>query len=137
MNTIYDTYRPDGFHTVNPYLFADDPEELISFLINAFDATEIIRTTMPGGEIANSIVKVGDSCFMISQARDQFLGMRASFYLYVNDVNLVYNRALENGAKSELEPMDMDYDDRQGGVVDPAGNYWWISKRLKEQEYQD
>lgn len=92
---------------------------------------------MPNGEIANSIIKIGNSCFMISQARDQFLGMRTSFYLFVDDVDQVYNRAIENGAKSELEPMDMDYDDRQGGIVDPAGNYWWISKRLKEEQYTD
>ena len=137
MNEVFNTYRPEGFRTVNPYLFAEDPEGLIDFLEKAFDAIEINRSSMPNGDLANSIMKVGDSCFMISQARDQFLGMRASFYLFVDDVDLIYNRALENGASSEIEPMDMSYDDRQGGVVDPAGNYWWISKRLKEAQYQD
>ncbi len=137
MKNVFDTYRPNGFSTVNPYLFAEYPEELIDFLVRAFGAKEINRSSMPNGEIANSIIKIGDSCFMISQARDQFLGMRTSFYLFVDDVDLIYNRAIENGAKSELKPMDMDYEDRQGGIVDPAGNYWWISKRLKEEQYSD
>ncbi len=137
MTNIFDTYRPDGFSTVNPYIFADDPEGLIDFLKRAFQAKEVNRSTMPNGEIANCIVKVGDSCFMISQARDQFLGMRTSFYLFVDDVDEIYNRALEQGAKSELKPMDMSYEDRQGGIVDPAGNYWWISRRLKEEPYSD
>lgn len=137
MNEIFNTYRPEGFSTVNSYLFVEDPQGLIGFLQKAFYAREINRTTMPSGEIANCIVKIGDTCFMISQARDQFLGMRTSFYLFVDDVDLIYNRALEHGAVSEIEPMDMSYEDRQGGVVDPAGNYWWISKRLKEAQYQD
>ena len=137
MKNVFNTYRPDGFSTVNPYLFADDPEALIDFLQKAFYAEEINRSSKPNGEIANSIIKIGDSCFMISQARDQFSGMRTSFYLFVDDVDEIYNRAIENGAKSELKPMDMDYEDRQGGIVDPAGNYWWISKRLKEKQYAD
>ncbi len=137
MKEPYNTYRPDGFRTVNPYLFAEDPEILIDFLQKAFDAKEMNRSLTPNGEIANSIVKIGDSCFMISQARDRFLGMRTSFYLFVNDVDEIYDRALKCGAKSELKPMDMSYDDRQGGIIDPAGNYWWISKRLVNEPYSD
>lgn len=71
---------------------------------------------------------------MISQARGQFLGMKTSMYLYANDVDALYTNALKYGAKSEFEPADMDYGDRQAGIVDPAGNYWWVSKRLEGKE---
>ena len=134
----YNTFRPDGFSTVSPYIFAQQPERLIAFLKEAFSANELNRTVNPGnGDIANCILKIGDSCIMISQARGDFEGMRTSFYLYVENVDEVYKHALACGATDVLKPMDMDYQDRQAGVIDPAGNYWWISKRLVEKNYQD
>ena len=138
MKPDYKTYIPEGFSTVNPYLFISDPEELIVFLKNAFNATELNRTINPrNGDIANCILKLGDSCIMLSQARGDFEGMSTSFYLFVENVDEVYEHALKCGAEGVLAPADMDYDDRQGGVQDPAGNYWWISKRLVESGYQD
>lgn len=138
MNKIFETYRPKGFGTVNGYLFVSNPEELIEFLKKAFYAEEINRSTNPkNGEIGNVILKIGDSCFMISQAREQFLNMRAAFYLYVDNVEEIHKRAIKYGAKVEFEPADMDYNDRQSGIVDPSGNYWWISKRLVNKGYHD
>ncbi len=138
MNKIFNTYRPEGFGTVNGYLFAEFPNELIDFLKNAFFAEEITRSINPkNGDIANVILKIGSSCFMISQARAQFLNMRTAFYLYVDDVDEIHKRAIENGAKVEFEPADMDYGDRQSGIIDPSGNYWWISKRLVKKDYTE
>ena len=136
MNPVFDTYRPEGFGTVSPYIFAEDPKALIEFLKHAFYA-EIYSMDMDPetDNLINAILSIGDSKFMISQAREEFLGMRTSFYLYVNDVDGMFQRAVDHGAKVVFEPADMDYDDRQGGVIDPAGNYWWISQRLKEEPY--
>ncbi|HNP18352.1 MAG TPA: hypothetical protein PKL31_07965 [Fulvivirga sp.] len=136
MNKVFDTYRPDGFGTISPYIMSENPEELIDFLKNAFYAEELNRSINPSnGDIANCILKMGASSFMISQARDQFLNMRTTYYLYVEEVDSMYKRALQHGAKSEFAPTDMPYDDRQAGVIDPSGNYWWISKRLKKENY--
>ena len=138
MNKIFDTYRPEGFGTVNAYLFVENPMELIRFLKNAFYAEEINRSTNPQtGEVANVIMKIGTSCLMISQARGPFLNMRTSFYLFVDNVDEVHERALTFGAKVEFEPADMDYQDRQSGIIDPSGNYWWISKRLVNEGYHE
>lgn len=136
MNSIYNTYRPPGFHTLNAYLFSEDPATLIYFLQQAFYAQEINRTE-EDGIIRNCILRIGDSCFMVSQETPPFLGMRTSFYLYTEDVDTLYRRALKHGAESVIEPMEMSYMDYQGGVKDPAGNYWWISKRMVEKPYQD
>ncbi len=138
MQADYNTFRPEGFGSVNPYIFADKAERLVQFLKGAFSAEELNRSIIPvSGEIANCILKLGDSCVMVSQARGDFLGMRSSFYLYVENVDEVYQQALDNGADSVLKPMDMEYQDRQGGIKDPEGNYWWISKRLVAENYQD
>ncbi len=63
--------------------------------------------------------------------------MRSAFYLYVNDVIEIHERAIANGAKVEFEPMKMDYGDRQSGIIDPSGNCWWISKRIENKGYHD
>lgn len=138
MKNTYSTYRPAGFGTVSSYLMVENPKELISFLCNAFYAEELQRTVVPETqEIANSILKIGDTCFMISQARNQYLGMRTSHYLFVDDVDAMHQRAIEFGAKVEFEPANMPYEDRQSGIIDPSGNYWWISKRLVEKDYHN
>lgn len=74
---------------------------------------------------------------MVSQARGQYMGMRTAFYLYVDNVDEMHQRAVDHGAKVEFEPADMDYGDCQSGVIDPSGNYWWISKRILKSEYND
>lgn len=138
MNNIFKTFRPEGFGTISPYIMAENPGELIEFLKNAFYAEELHRSINPNnGTLANVILKIGSSCFMVSQARDQYLNMRSSFYLYVDDVGEMHKRAIEYGAKVEFEPTDMDYQDRQSGIIDPGGNYWWISKRLVEKDYHE
>ena len=138
MNDIYNTFLPKGFSTVNSYLFVSNPEELISFLKEAFFAEELSRTVVKSsGDIANCILRIGHSSIMISQARGEFEGMRGANYLFVEDVDLMYNRAIENGATNVFAPADMDYRDRQAGIVDPAGNYWWISMRLVHSNYED
>lgn len=138
MNNVFNTFRPEGFGTVSSYLFVENPKELIRFLKNAFYAEELNRSINPNnGDLANVILKIGSSCFMISQARGQFLNMRAAFYLYVENVDEIHKRAVEHGAKVEFEPTDMEYGDRQSGIIDPSGNYWWISKRLEKKGYHE
>ncbi|MDT0606874.1 VOC family protein [Croceitalea rosinachiae] len=138
MKDLFHTYTPDGFSSVNSYLFTEKPEQLIAFLQNAFYATEINRSINPqNGDIGNCILKIGNSCFMISQARGMFESMRTALYLYVNDVDALHKNALTYGAEEIFEPADMDYGDRQSGIKDPAGNYWWISMRLAEKGYHE
>ena len=138
MNPLFNTYHPEGFSTVNGYLFVSNPQELIDFLKSAFYAEEKSRTVIPDSEeIANCILKIGESCIMISQARGPFEGMRGSFYFFVDDVDTAYKNAMDNGAKSVFEAADMEYGDRQAGIEDVSGNYWWISKRLVKGDYKD
>ncbi|HNI26495.1 MAG TPA: VOC family protein, partial [Leptospiraceae bacterium] len=72
-----------------------------------------------------------------SQSGEHFKGMRTALYLFVDDVETVHRRAVENGAMVEFEPDNMPYGDRQSGIIDPCGNYWWISKRLTKKGYHE
>lgn len=132
---IYNTYKPAGFGTVSPYILTSKGRELISFLQNAFFADVVRHSEKPDGTLINCILKIGDSCFMIGQTPPSFSDTCSSFYLYVSDVDAMHQNALQHGAVEIFPPDDMPYRDRQSGVRDICGNYWWISRRLVEEDY--
>jgi len=128
-------YVPEGFGTVFPYMIVDGVDELLSFLIQVFDAKELGRT-VSNGRIANLQVQIGSSKFMMSEAgQGGMQAMPGTYYVYVDDVDKTFEKALSCGATEVLKPADMSYQDRQAGVIDPSGNYWWISRRLVEEPY--
>ena len=88
---------PDGYHTVTPYLTVADAEAQIDFLKRAFGAEETYRHKDDKGRVSHAEVRVGNSMLMIGQARDQWTPKPAIFYLYVEDVDAVYKRAVEAG----------------------------------------
>lgn len=131
----YAMYVPEGYGTVFPYMIVDRVDDLIGFLTRVFDAKEIGRT-MSNKRIANLQVQIGSSKFMISEAGEGGMqAMPGTYYVYVDDVDKTFERALSSGATKVFEPADMSYQDRQAGITDISGNIWWISKRLVEEPY--
>ncbi len=128
---------PPGFSQVTPYIFAEDAVALVDFLVAGFGGEELQRSLRPDGAIANSIVRIGDSMVMVSDGDERYPARPAAYYLYVEDADASMARALTAGAVLEMAVADMDYGDRQGGVVDPSGNIWWISQRLEEGPYAE
>ncbi|MBE9107304.1 VOC family protein [Nostoc cf. edaphicum LEGE 07299] len=123
---------PDGYHTVTPYLVVQGAATLIEFLTSAFEAKEIRRTLHPQGGIINAEVRIGDSVVMVSEARDEFKPMPSSIYLYVENTDATYNRALQAGGTSIMKPEDQFYGDRNAGIKDPSGNHWWIATHQED-----
>jgi PhnB protein len=123
------TFMPKGFHTVTPYLVVEDAPAFIAFTARAFGAVETHRSTSPGGIHAE--VRIGDSIVMIGGGSEGHpLGrpaMPTALHVYVEDVDAVYQRALESGASSIGAPVDQEYGERGGGVKDPFGNVWYIA----------
>jgi uncharacterized glyoxalase superfamily protein PhnB len=111
---------PEGWHSVTPRLVVHDPAKLIQFLKRAFSASGDFAADAP------SQMRIGDSIVMVSGVgpRDP---MPAFLYLYIDDVDATYQRALEAGAVSLEEPKDMPYGDRRAMVKDPCGNDWQIA----------
>jgi PhnB protein len=130
--TVAITPIPEGYHTVTPYLVVQGAAKLIDFLKQAFDAKEIMRMPLPDGTIMHAEVKIGDSTVMLGDARGDFKPMPAAIYLYVNDADATYQRALHAGATSTMEPANQFYGDRNAGVKDPVGNQWWIGTHIED-----
>lgn len=121
----------EEFHTITPYLIVEHAEELVEFVKEAFGATELLRAKGSAGGL-HAELRIGDSMIMIGGApgmqRPASLG---TIYLYVPDVDAVYERALRAGATSVLAPADQPYGDRNAHVVDPFGNTWFIATPKK------
>ena len=124
--------KPEGYHTVTPYLTVPGVARLLDFLKQAFDAKEVHVMKRPDGGVMHAEVKIGDSTVMMGEPMAPWTPMPGSLYLYVDDVDTVYKRALQAGATSVMEPANQFYGDRHAGVLDPAGNQWWIATRVEE-----
>jgi PhnB protein len=128
-------YIPEGYGTVFPYIMVNDMNRFVGFLTAVFDAKELGRTVMPDGRVANCRLRIGTTSFMASAGGEGFPPMPVMHYIYVGDADATFAKALTHGATKIMEPADMPYKDRQGGVIDPCGNTWWISSRLVEEGY--
>lgn len=118
-----------NYHTVTPYLIIREAEQVIEFVKQAFDGKELFRSTGSAGGI-HAEVQIGDSIVMIGGAV-QSEPMPATLYLYMDDVDATYKRALSAGAASIMEPADQSFGDRLAGVKDLAGNVWYIAASIK------
>jgi uncharacterized glyoxalase superfamily protein PhnB len=121
---------PDGYHNVNAYLVVDEPEDVIAFVTRVLDGRCVERMEFDGRTM-HAEVRVGDAIVMIGRASGR-PPMPAMLYVYVEDCDAAYARALEAGAESLMEPADMYYGDRHGGVRDVSGNAWFIATHLED-----
>jgi PhnB protein len=123
---------PDGFHNVTPYIMVSGAQQVLDFLKRGFDAEEISVLRHPSGTVAHAQLKIGDSMLMLSDPMDKSPSTPATLYIYTPDVDELYNRALQAGGTSVMEPADQFYGDRTGGVKDPAGNTWFIGTHIED-----
>jgi PhnB protein len=111
---------PVGWPTVIPRIAVDDPEALVAFIQHVFGAVGRFHPERP------SELRIGDSIVMVGSTVDR-RAMPAFLYVYVDDTDLVFQRALDRGAKSLEEPQDMPYGDRRAMVRDRWDNTWQIA----------
>lgn len=123
---------PDGYHTVTPYITVDDPGAVMDFLKKAFDAQETYAMRDEKGHVQHAEMKVGDSMVMLGGSHDQYKARPGNFYLYVEDVDAMYKKAVAAGGTSINEPTTQFYGDRHGGVSDSQGNNWWIATHVED-----
>ena len=123
---------PDGYNRVQPYLLVRDVSRQIEFLTKTFGAREIMRTTGGSGG-THAEVRIGDSVIMMGGDNTPgWTPMPSALYVYCEDVDAAYQRALAAGGDALEEPADKPYGDRVAGVRDSAGNIWWIATHIKD-----
>ena len=125
-------YRWEGAPTLQPCLHPLRAEPVLNFVKRAFGAEELGRHATPDGVIHHVTVKIGNALMEMGEAHGPYQPMPTMFYLYVEDCDALYKRALSAGATSISEPQDQPYGDRSGGVIDPFGNKWYIATHIKD-----
>ena len=126
MTATLTTYR-----TVTPYLVVPDADSELTFLQQAFGGTISMCQRNPDAAVMHAEVNVGDSLIMLGQAGDQWKALNAALYLWVENVDETYAKALEAGATSQCAPEDKPYGHRNAGVVDMNGLTWWIGSPVR------
>jgi uncharacterized glyoxalase superfamily protein PhnB len=118
------TFKPDGWHSVTPRIIVPDAAGLVEFIRQVFNAIGDYSPQAPAE------LKIGDSIIMVSDAgvRER---MPCCLYVYVENADVTWQRAVTAGALSLEPPSDTPYGDRRGMVKDRWGNVWQIATRMR------
>ncbi len=119
---------PEGYQSVMPYLILKDAQKFIDFAEKVFGAEENKphRHMRDENIIMHSEITIDESTIMLADSNDQFPQRTTGLFVYVNNADKTYQRAIDNGAKEITKLSDQTYG-RSGGVEDPFGNTWWIT----------
>jgi uncharacterized glyoxalase superfamily protein PhnB len=122
---------PEGYHAVTPYLVVDGAGRLMDFLQDVFGAQEIMRMAAPDGQIGHAEVCLGDSIMMIADATPEYPATSPMLFVYVDDVDETYRKAVAAGGTSTQEPADQFYGDRTAGAT-AFGIRWYIATHVED-----
>ncbi len=117
---------PANYQTVMPYLILKDAAKFISFTGKVFGSTEAYKAMRDENTIMHAEIMIGECTIMFADSTDQYKERPGGFFIYVNNADEAFTRAIEAGAVVLSEVADQSYG-RSGGVTDPFGNSWWIT----------
>ena len=127
---------PEGFHSITPSLTCKDASNAIEFYKKAFGAKELFRMSTPDGKVAHAELEIGNSRIMVNDVfgpcGEASANPNTYLYLYVENADDVYNRAVHNGAKAEMPLENQFWGDRFGRILDPYGHGWGISQHVED-----
>ena len=135
---------PEGYHSITPQITCRDAARAIDFYKEVFGATEVARSASPDGKIMHAELKIGDSRIMLN---DEFPGMCSApaptathssyLFLYLEDVDSVYNRAVSAGSRVDMPLDNMFWGDRYGKITDPFGHQWGVATHVEDVSFEE
>jgi len=136
---------PEGYHSVTPYLIIKGAAEAIDYYKKAFGATELFRIPGPNGKVGHAEIKIGDSIIMLAdehpelgyQGPQTLGGTPVSIMIYVEDVDTIFNQAVDGGGTVKEAVVDKFYGDRSGTVIDPFGHIWHIATHKEDVSMEE
>ena len=137
---------PEGFHTVTPHLIFEDTTQALDWYTRALGAEELNRSAAPDGKIMHAEIRVGNSRMMLNdemgggKSARAYGGSPISLWVYVDDCDTMFNRAVSAGAKVS-GPMgqlaDQFWGDRSGTFTDPFGYTWSVATHKEDLTPQE
>src|ERR1700704_751435 len=133
-------FIPEGYPRVMPYLIVDGASSAIDFYVSVLGASERMRLPGPDGRVGHAELTLGDSVIMLA---DEYPDMEArgpvalggtpvSLLVYVEDVDGVFERAIQAGARALRPVEDRFYGDRVGRFEDPFGHRWDVATHVED-----
>ncbi|HEY7956290.1 MAG: VOC family protein [Polyangia bacterium] len=126
---------PEGLHTLTTQLSIDGCDKAIEWFKRAFGAELLSRAPDPSGQkVWHASLRIGDSVLFVNDVFPNMGGgaETASLWLYSENVDAAWKRAIDAGAKQTMPPADMFWGDRMGSLVDPFGNRWTLAQHIKD-----
>jgi PhnB protein len=131
---------PKGYHSVTPSLVVAGAAKAIDFYKKALGAEEVMRFPGPDGSVMHAEIRIGDSTIMLGDEMPEqggrspksYGGTPVSFFVYKENVDAAWKRAVDAGAK-EIMPLDNQFwGDRTGCLEDPFGHRWWLAQHVED-----
>jgi PhnB protein len=131
---------PRGFHSVTPSITVAGASKAIDFYKKALGAEELMRFPGPDGKIMHAEIKIGDSIIMLTDEMPEqgsrgpklIGGTPVSFFIYGENVDAAWKRAVGAGAKEIMPLADQFWGDRTGCLEDPFGHHWWLAQHIED-----
>ena len=131
---------PKGYHTVTPSLVVDGAAKALDFYKKALEAEELMRFPGPDGTIMHAEIRIGDSRIMLGDEMPEqggrgpksYGGTPVSFFVYRENVDAAWKRAVEAGGKTIMPLADQFWGDRAGCFEDPFGHHWWLAQHVED-----
>jgi len=136
---------PDGTHTLTAHLSVREAPKAIEFYEKAFGARLLHNYTNPYGRVIHAVLEVGDSQFMLAE---EFPGMGTPspqalggspvvINIYVEDVDALFNQAIDAGAKVKMPLANQFWGDRYGQIIDPFGHTWALGSHVEDVDPEE
>lgn len=77
----------------------------------------------------HAFLRIGEAMVEMSEVSEEQV-RPFGFYLYTDDVDAVYHRAMAAGAVTIAPPADQPFGDRIAVLRDPFGNQWIAAKHI-------
>lgn len=129
---------PEGYRTVTPVLTMDECRKAIDWYVKALGAEEVSASPTPDGKIAHAEIQIGDSRIMVHDAMmggkgpKGYGGSPAGIWLFVENSDALFDRAVAAGAEVTMPMADQFWGDRCGNLKDPFGYTWSIATRKED-----
>ncbi len=117
---------PEKHQQIMPYLIIENASGFISFMQKVFGAKEKYKQMRDEHKIMHAELMIGESTIMFADATEEYAPQPGGFFIYVENADETFQKAVDAGGKVVTELADQSYG-RSGGVQDPSGNTWWIT----------
>jgi len=136
---------PDWMHTVTPHLVCAGAADAIEFYKKALNAVEMMRLPGPQGKLIHACIRIGDSAIFLADECPEWgsfgpkslKGSPVTIHLQVEDVDALFEQAVNAGATTRMPVEDMFWGDRYGYLEDPFGHHWAIATHVRDVSLEE